>query len=149
MSVCLEQYDGTYWWARVKAQGKLLAFSPHLFIFHFLPWNAKTSSFPSMGFVLQFCYRLKELWMSSFKSSIRFLWIVIWWSQQHHFSPLVPSRVHVIYIYIYIYLLGCRRYRSGFTFSVLNSIHLQQTFRLKHKNKKKRVTGKWKIFLNS
>ena len=103
MSVCLEQYDDTYWWARVKAQGKLLAFSPHLFIFHFLPWNAKTSSFPSMGFVLQFCYRLKELWMSSFKSSIRFLWIVIWWSQQHHFSPLVPSRVHVIYIYIYIY----------------------------------------------
>ena len=102
---------GTIWWHLLMSQGQSAGkvtclFPPsvtNLFIFHFLPWNAKTSSFPSMGFVLQFCYRLKELWMSSFKSSIRFLWIVIWWSQQHHFSPLVPSRVHVIYIYIYIY----------------------------------------------
>ena len=39
-------------------------------------------------------------------------------------------------------LSGCKRYRSGITFSVLNNIHLQQTFGLKHKNKKKQITGK-------
>ena len=37
-------------------------------------------------------------------------------------------------------LRGCKRYRSGFTFSVLNSTHLQQIFRLKHRNKKKQIT---------
>ena len=44
-------------------------------------------------------------------------------------------------------LQGCKWHRSGFTFC-LNSIHLQQTFGLKHRNKKKQVTGKWKIILN-
>ena len=39
-------------------------------------------------------------------------------------------------------LQGCKRYRSGFTFSVLNNTHLQQTLGLKHRNKKKLVTGK-------
>ena len=41
-----------------------------------------------------------------------------------------------------------QQYIFGFTFC-LNSTHLQQTFGLKHRNKKKQVTGKWKIKLNS
>ena len=39
-----------------------------------------------------------------------------------------------------------RQHRFGLT--CLNSTHLQQTFGLKHKDKKKQVTGKWKIILN-
>ena len=46
-------------------------------------------------------------------------------------------------------LQGCTMIQIEIYFSVLNSTHLQQTFGLKHRNKKKQVTGKWKINLNS
>ena len=46
-------------------------------------------------------------------------------------------------------LQGCTTVQIWIYFSILNSTHLQQTFGVKHRNKKKQVTGKWKINLNS